>query len=362
MSSLLVSLSGTPFEMGLQHGRLLKEEIHSLAKERCAAAAELARAAGVKAEHEACLRRAHEQIRCQEQFAPAVHEEFVGIAKGAQLSLEELLIANALVDFSPVRRTGQAAAPAAATVGCTAFAVRRNHTAPAATFIGQTWDAPGYVQPHVHVFLRTPDDGPRTLAVSAAGGLSLIGLNEVGVSISNNRLDAVDCRPGVMYPAIIHEALRKTHFGAACRAVLDARRAAGHNYLLADEDGLIVDLETTAAEVEEFSPREPFFVHANHYLSPRLQAFEREQDLRSSRHRQQRLLGLLQSAAGRIDVADLHRMLADRDGGPELCICQEGDGRQTRTCALVIMSPERRSMWLTAGPPRCSPLARFSLN
>jgi isopenicillin-N N-acyltransferase-like protein len=346
--------------MGQQHGLLLKDNIHFLAKERYALAVEHAAEHGVKVSREACLRLAHQHLRHHERYSPPVFEEFEGIARGAQISLEELFIANALTDFRDVLWQHQ---PAPAGVpGCTLFAVRRRRTTDNVTYIGQNWDMHASAEPHLFVFHREPEDGPKTVAVSTAGALALIGVNEVGIAVANSNLQPTDARPGVMYLAIIHEALRQTHFGAACRAITDCQRSSGHNYLLADDDGTIVDIETTAELVDEFKPTQPCYVHTNNYLSPRLQALEAEHDARSALHRLDRMSDLFEERQGPLDVPALQALLSDQEGGEELCICREGKGREPRTCAFVTLCPERRALWATFGPPNKSKAVRFGLN
>ena len=359
MPARLITLTGAPYDMGVQHGRLLKEQIHHLARERYELALEHAAENGVEVTREACLRLAREHLPYHQRYSAAVYEELEGIAAGAQLSLEELLIANALTDFRDVlwqRLPAPAGAP-----GCTAFGVRRGYTAAGVTYLGQTWDMHASAEPFVYVFQRRPDDGPSWLTVSTAGCLSLIGINEVGIAVGNNNLQPKDARPGVMYLALIHEALRQTHFTAACRAITEAHRSSGHNYLLADADGTLVDIETTAEHADEFQPARPYYVHTNPYLSPRLRPLEVEQDLRSSHHRLARLTDLFEQAGSISGPEHLQRLLSDREGGPDLGICREGKGRASRSCAFVVLCPEEQALWMTAGPPTRSALTRFAL-
>jgi isopenicillin-N N-acyltransferase-like protein len=276
----------------------------------------------------------------------------------------------------------------AGVAGCTSFGLRRSRTVGDVTCIGQNWDMHASAEPVLAVFHRKPEDGPSSLTVSTAGCLSLIGMNEVGIAIGNNNLQPKDARPGVMYLALIHEALRQTHFDAACRAITEAHRSSGHNYLLADDEGTIVDIETTAELADEYQPAQPYYVHTNHYQSPRLKPLEVDHDRRSSQHRYDRLMQLFEQndrsreaclAASptadrdpgvaarsanmpRLGPEGLQGMLSDQDGGPELCICREGTGRDNRSCAFVALIPERREMWLTFGPPSRGTLTRFGLN
>ena len=359
MQTDLIKLSGSPREMGLQHGRALKDEIHFLAKERYELAVSHAATHGISVNREQALRLARELLPLHEKYSPEVHAEFKGIAEGAQISEEDLLIGNSLTDF---RDTLWQTAPTPPGVpGCTSFGIARSRSASGKVLIGQTWDMHATAQGVVHVFQRNPQRGPRSLTLSTSGCLSLIGINDAGIAIGNNNLVPKDARQGVTYLAMIHEALRQTDFGRACAAITQAPRASGHNYYLASNKGAIVNIETTATQHDEVQIRNSYFAHTNHYVSEKLLPLANAAPLPSTLHRLKRITQLLETHQPALDPEKLRQLFSDTDGFPDTCICCDRNANDTRSCAFVVLSPETGEMWATIGPPNSGPLTRYSL-
>jgi isopenicillin-N N-acyltransferase like protein len=356
----LITLTGSPREMGQQHGRLLKDEIHFLARERYELAIEHAAKHNIVVRRDVCLRMAKQHLGFHHKFSSEVYEELSGIADGAEISLEELFIANALTDFRDALWQNAPTPPGAP--GCTSFGIHSSRAAGQPTLLGQTWDMHATAQQVVHVFLRRPNNAPDSLTVSTAGCLSLIGVNDAGIAIGNNNLEPRDARSGVMYLAMIHEALRQKTFPAACKAITRVHRSSGHNYVLASAGGELANIETTAERVVETHSSAPFFVHTNHYLAPELRSLEVPGARASSEHRLKRMTTLLEQHKGVLDAEQLRRIMSDHDGGPELCICREGGSRDSRSCAFAVMAPATREMWVTIGPPNSGTLTRYSLS
>lgn len=355
----LITLEGTPYEMGRQHGELLREEIHALAEERL----RLSLRDVPGASREAALALAGRCLDAHREYAPAVWEEFQGIAEGAGLSPERLLIGNGYTDFKDVLAQEQLEPPLNPGLhGCSTFIVRREGSASGRTFVGQTWDMHGTAEPFVVAFHRRPKNGPETLAVTTTGCLSLIGLNEHGLAIGNSNLVPTDARPGVIYLALIHHVLAQRTFADAQRAILDAPRASGHNYYLADGHGNVCDIETTATQHHLFFPEGPTYAHTNHYHAPALQALAAPIEAGASTFaREKRLAANLAEKAGRLDPLTIQECLADHTDGPN-SVCVHGRGGDTgKTCAVAILGPDTRELWAKVGLPCEGELVRFSL-
>lgn len=358
-------LEGTPHAMGIAHGRTLREEIHALAEERLrlslAAVAEI----GWEATPEQALALARKFLPIQERWSPAVHAEFTGIAEGAGIAPELLLIGNGYTDFKDVlardaRRASHSPA-SEESAECTVFRVGPEATRDGRSYVGQTWDMHSTAEPFILCLLRRPAEGPATLGVTTAGCLSLVGLNDRGIACGNSNLVPTDARPGVIYLALIHAALSRARWEDACAAIREAPRSSGHNYYVAGPNAAFADLETTAEEVETLRPSEPIYVHANHYQSPRLMRLQAP--LRpdaTTQHREERLVARLIARAGALDPEGLREALADHDAGPgPVCVHDRGDG--SKSCATVILCPETSTLWAGVGNPCEGSLCRFIL-
>ena len=353
----VIELAGTPYEMGVQHGEQLKEQVHGLARERYEIARQFARDRGVDTTREECLKLAQIHLQLHREHVPRCYEEWSGIAAGAECLIEDVFFANALTDFQDV--LWQTAG--AEIHGCTSFAVPPAASSTATPLIGQTWDMHASAESYIRLFHRRPVDGPESLTMSTAGCLTLIGVNAAGLAVGNNNLQPTDARTGLIYLALLHEALQQTDWTQSRQAITDSYRASGHNYVMAHESGACVDIETTATEHEEFMVDSSWYVHTNHYLAERLKDLENPQlDRRSTEYRLERIRRLLEATDMPLSPEKLRSALADHEGD-ELSICRHGEGREARSCAFVVVGPSERSLWVGLGPPCKGNLEQFSL-
>lgn len=355
MQPRMIHLSGTPQEMGREYGRLLREEVHALAEERLRLSmADAAAAAGRAVDRRRCLELAARFLPVQEAYAPAVHAEFLGIADGAGIAPELLLVGNGFTDYKDVLALGRGADE------CTAFWVRPE-AAGGRTLCGQTWDMHATAEPFAILVHRRPDAGPATLSFTTAGCLSLIGINSAGIAIGNNNLVPTDARPGVVYLAMIHRALAAGGWAEAVQAITGARRASGHNYYLADGEGHVGSIETTAERSALLSPEGAAYVHTNHYTAPELAPFAPPPDPEStSRGRERRMRVLLAEVDRPLTPEALRALLAHHDGDAALCVHNTTpDGG--KSCGVAVMCPQTREMWVCVGNPCGGALTRIAL-
>ena len=353
----VVELTGSPYEMGLQHGEQLRDQVRGLSQERYEIACQFAEQRGVKTTREACLQLARSHLEHHREHTPHCYEEWSGIAQGSGCLLEEVFFANALTDFQDVLwQAGENEIH-----GCTSFAVTPAGSQSGDSLIGQTWDMHASAETYITLFRRRPSEGPDTLTMSTAGCLTLIGINAAGIAVGNNNLQPMDARPGLIYLALLHEALQQTDWGEARRSITAAYRASGHNYVMAHESGACVDIETTALEHEEHFVRAPWYVHTNHYLADRLRPLENPHlDRRSTEYRLRQVQRLLEASPERLGPGDLQAALSDHEGD-DLAICRHGEGREARSCAFVVANPSDRVLWASLGPPCQAKLAAFHL-
>jgi isopenicillin-N N-acyltransferase-like protein len=351
-------LEGAPYAMGVAHGRAMRDEVHALAEERLRLSLADARLSRARVSREEALSLARELLPLQERWAPEVHAEFLGIADGAGIAPELLLIGNGYTDFRDVLAQS---ARSSGLEECTIFHVGPEASADGRTYIGQTWDMHSTAEPFVLCILRRPTEGPATLGVTTAGCLSLVGVNEYGIGCGNSNLVPTDARPGVIYLAMIHAALSQRSWEAACSVIRDAPRASGHNYYLAGPDGAFADIETTGTEAETLSTKEPIYVHTNHYQSSRLLLLQAPLDPAGTTvHRERRLRARLTARQGSLDPETIRECLADHDEGPgPVCVHDHGEGG--KSCAAIVLCPERREVWWRVGTPCEGPLSCTAL-
>ena len=238
----IIELSGTPEQMGRQHGEEVGEAGIAMVRARCDLALSKAREKDESVDMSRCLSIAAEHLPAHERYSPKVYAEFKALAEGLGVGEGELLIGNGYTDYIDVLMLALAEG-----AGCTSFIATGEATADGLTYVGQTWDMHAFAEPYMRLFRRQPDEGPAWLTLTTAGCLSLIGLSQNGIAIGNTNVAPTDAHPGVMYLAMIHQALRSPDLDSARAAIADAPRASGHYYYLAGPDGSAVGLETTAA-------------------------------------------------------------------------------------------------------------------
>ena len=148
----------------------------------------------------------------------------------------------------------------------------------------------------------------------------------------------------------------------ACRSLEDVRdriaatpRARGSNHLLADADGRIWDIETTATRLA-WLDGDACFAHTNHYVTPELAP----QDATSSEgtyKRRARADELLAAGleAGEDPVKLGQAMLRDHANAP-FSICShwdddDPDPDQSVTTASMVWEPAERRVHVAVGQP-----------
>ncbi len=340
----VIECAGTPREMGRQFGEATRESARAMVESRLQLAERAAGRLDVPRDRQWCLDLAAETVPALEQYSPPVFEEFAGIAEATGLSLPELVIGNGWTDFKDL------ISARGASHNCTSIAAGAPLTADGHTYIAQTWDMNVTAAPHLVVVRRHPSDGPRTLTLTTAGCLSLIGMNEHGVALGNTNLTPTDAQPGVFYLALIHEALRQRDLAGAIEAITRGPRMSGHYYHLADATDAFAGLETTGrrhVRVELVNGR---YAHTNHYLTdemrqPGLEAAPSA----SSLSRQERSQALIEALKPGATVTELSQILSDHEG--ENCICRhiQPDVEWASLAAVAMAPPTHQTrVWACA--------------
>ncbi|MCU0514921.1 MAG: C45 family autoproteolytic acyltransferase/hydrolase [Anaerolineae bacterium] len=233
----MLTLTGTPYEMGYQHGRAFYEAIHHFTEERLHLSGDPVWA-GRPLTREAVLRLGQACLAEHERYSPILMQELRGMADATGLGLAELVIMNGFTDFvDVVYRQGEAIMPPLPSDNCTAFLVPPGLSASGQGLYGQTWDMHATATPHVILLHGQPQDAPHFLAFTITGCVGMIGMNEAGIAIGINNLTASDGQIGVTWPFVIREALRQDTLEAALACITGATLAGGHNYLLMDKHG-----------------------------------------------------------------------------------------------------------------------------
>ncbi len=341
----IIDLQGTPEQMAQQHAEACYDSARKMIRARCDLALKNGREKQGDLTMNRCLEVAREHLPAHEEFSPQVYAEFTALANALDAGADELLIGNGYTDYIDVLR-GELAGE-----GCTSFIATANATADGFAYVGQTWDMNAFAEPHMRVFRRTPEDGPAWVTLTTAGCLSLIGMSERQIAVGNTNLHPRDARPGVMYLAMIHEALRSPDYADARAAIEWTPRASGHYYYVASISGSVTGIETTATRHTALPMPDGLLVHANHYQDADLEELSTGPAGDNTLGREALLDGFLRERVGELTLDDMMAGLRLDEGEHPVCRPPIDDPDEVTTCAAAIMCPELRKMWIADGNP-----------
>ncbi len=344
----VLSVAGSPADLGRAHG------------ERFAAAikrnlgfygALLSGASGARLP--ALLAAAGRFGPVMQEHTPALLAEINGIAAGAKLQPEEILLINARTDLLVL---GRARAVLKGPPGCTAMALE-SRTKLAALALGQTWDWNAAVLGNQVLLRLAPQAGPRVVTFTEAGMVGKIGMNQHGLGVTLNFLahpsDDPERAPGVPVHVLLRHVMAQKTLEQAVKQVFWLPRCASANFTIASAAAgapRAECLEITPSAVARLPMQGGVLAHTNHFLDPALAAATGGRGSASSLNRYKVALKLGQSLAGKYPDATrrMKKILASRQGAPN-CISKAGGG--SVTLAGVVMDLTRDRMHLASGPP-----------
>jgi isopenicillin-N N-acyltransferase-like protein len=279
MRTLHLPSDASPFERGLFHGESCRDEIAEIARIR----SELCQSQAMFRSDDELLAVAALHLPVLRDFDVDLYDELRGIAEGARVSAERLVVLNHytdLKDLDPSKVLADAGSarerPVDKEEDCSAIVASTAHGA----YLGQTWDMHGSAAPFVtmlHVPAREARsaDGatreiPEAWLLSITGCLGMAGMNAHGVGVTINNLKSNDARLGLVWPALVRRVLVERTARAGRDVVTSAPLGSGHHYLVADATHAYgIETSGTLAEVwAEADLRQAGhgFHHENHCL------------------------------------------------------------------------------------------------
>jgi len=346
----VISVRGKPFERGRQYGSQARRQIQKNVELYFDLWASLwgARRSQVL-EWCASLKPAIGEYDAE------ILEELEGVAKGADLSLEEIVALNARYEMV----FAQSLAPQCG-AGCTSAAALPQVTRNGHTFIGQNWDYLSRFQGLSLILEIEPEGGPNIVTHTEAGIIAHRGMNSAGVAVCLNALvsDRDEFKPAPPFLIVARGILSADSLSQALKAVLKAKITVSFNFLIAHRDGEAIDLEASPVDVGFLHPEGGIITHSNHFiaLSHRgdlLDVFKScapDTLFRAHRARQ-----LLEQERGEIDLGSFQGVFRDHFSHPN-SICRHADPRdeeprQLATLSSAVMDLGARTFYFTDGAP-----------
>lgn len=347
----LITVRGSPLEMGIAHGRLAKPQIESglrLYRSR------FERESGLP--WASVLTIAADAGAMIADFDPPSFEEMEGIARGSGVPLEAILALNVRGEILARSRAGRSSQHDDA---CTAIAVLPPATRDGRVFVGRNWDQTLACLDCAILVAAYPADAPAALFLTEAGVLMREGFNEAGLGITGNALtcdlDGERAR-GMPSNVVRRQVLRTTSVDDAV-AVIDGAPC-GHsvNHLVASASGTAVSIETTPGDAYSVKPSDAILVHTNHFMSD--DARGHVQDVgqmrsKSTRSRESNASTGLRRVHGSITIDDLIAVFRDHTGFPDSICCHPSgapSGLSIGSVSSTIMDLQERTLWVARHP------------
>ena len=357
----VLKVSGSPFEMGFQHGAAHKEAIVAFARERVHLSGDPKWTGQGLSEGEV-LTLADACVAEHERYAPHLLEELRGVGDSTGLSLAELIIVGGFTDFIDLvhnAKVSPALVPAhAGADNCTAFLVPGERAANQKGFYGQTWDMHDTATPHVVMLRGEPEGKPAFLAFTTVGCVGMMGMNSEGVAVGVNNLSGADGQVGVTWPFVVRKMLEQSNAKDALTCITSAKLAGAHNYLLMDKSGTGYSVEAmpTATYVTELGS-DPL-VHTNHCLFDSTHTVERKREAAPQGSSEARLRkGYDSLAKDGLTEEDLQALTRD----PEAVCVSSKPPLHIETCGAAVMRPATGDFWAVWGLPSENEYEHFTV-
>ncbi|WP_439499393.1 C45 family autoproteolytic acyltransferase/hydolase [Bosea sp. (in: a-proteobacteria)] len=364
-----VSVSGSPYERGRQHGAAVPDRVRRSARFY---AGQLDRLGSRPGERERLIAEFSRGIAA---FDEAYLEEMRGIADGAGLSLDAIIMINARTEIVAKARL-LASRPIdedeeeEMADGCTGAVILPERSATGGVIQGQNWDwQPDCAETAIVLRIRR-EDGPDLLTFVEAGGLGRHGMNAAGICVTGNylRSDRDYCQEGVPLALVRRKALEQEHLALAIKAVATTPKACSTNMMLSQNYGFAIDFECAPDEAFPVYPQDGLIVHANHWISPAALAKLRDTGMTSSadsHYRDWRVRRLLDEPRRPLTREDLKAALFDDFLTPH-SVCRPprpgATGDLTASVAMILIEPALGIMEVAPMPALNRQFTRYSLD
>lgn len=337
----LIEVTGPPRERGRQYGQQAATRIARGIEHY---ASQLERMTFDRAAIRAAVQDYVPHIR---RFEPAYVDEMRGIAEGAGVAFEDIVLLNARTEILKLGARRAAAADAPDEEACTGVIALPEATESRRVIHAQNWDWKAECVETAVVLSIRRDDGPDLLTFTEAGGLARSGFNAAGIAITANYLECDrDYRTlGVPLALIRRKVLESAHLALAMHAVYATPKSGANNMMISHVGGVAIDFECAPDETFPVHPDRGLIVHANHWVSPAALAKLKDTGVANTPctlYRDLRVRGLLTPHIGQITREAVKSALLD-DFATPWSVCRPPRAgltpTVTATVAMVVMEP-----------------------
>ncbi|MFC2142559.1 C45 family autoproteolytic acyltransferase/hydrolase [Acidobacteriota bacterium] len=251
-------LEGTSYERGLQHGRALRDEIHSLVK---LWKKDLQRAYQIAADVfiKKFLANTDYQ-KAIEKWTPELWDELKGISEGSGIDLDTVF-AFQLVDEMWVLGKDIRADK------CTTIGLSKSEKQPG--MVAQTLDIPTFYHGFQTLLqIKDPAHDMETFFFTFPGFIAANGINNHSVAVVVNAVQQLEnSRDGLPVAFVIRGILQRKTYADAVKFIKTIKHGAPQNYMIGGT-GEMGSFECSTTHVSQYVPFEgaSFTYHTNHPL------------------------------------------------------------------------------------------------
>ncbi|WP_396590153.1 C45 family autoproteolytic acyltransferase/hydolase [Allomuricauda sp. R78024] len=349
----MVTFSGSGYDLGLQHGKQLKDGIAAIiSKWKTNTTRQLGK------EADSILKEFLEYANFTEsikKWTPDLYEEVKGIAEGSGQKFNDIFVLNLLDEFWVYVNNVH-------NHHCSGIGVPAMNGNPG--YLSQNMDLENYTDGfQVLMRLERTIDRPEQLILTHPGLIALNGLNEEGIGVCVNTLIPLNASSnGLPVAFIIRRIINSTNKKKLLDFVKNVNHASGQNYIIGIQ-GEVYDFEASANKVVRFNPKNTngAVYHTNHPIvnddvKPWFEKYNPKSTdaykLNTDSH--QRFYSVKERIASQQKLTDqvLMNTLKSKDSKEgSVCKANQNDGMGFTFASVVMTISEKPYLQIVAGPP-----------
>lgn len=251
-----VTLTGSGYELGLQHGKLLKKEIEEIVKKM-----KLNTADNLNKDADQVIRDFFSYAQFTDdirKYTPELYDEVRGIAEGSGQPVNDIMILNLLDEFWVYINNIE-------NHHCSGMGVPSVNGS--TSYIAQNMDIEKYTEGYqILIRLSRTPTRPEQFILTHPGCIALNGMNETGIGACMNTLMQLKASvKGLPVAFMVRRIINSTDKNDLLNFIQTVPHASGQNYIIGIR-GEVYDFEASANKVVRFDPKNSngTVYHTNH--------------------------------------------------------------------------------------------------
>ena len=344
----VIDVTGSPEEIGTQHGKLLKNRINQTI--------EFYSDVTKKLDEEGRERNRKYILNSARNFKKIIHAynseysvEIEAIAEAADVDPLWIYAINSRSEIMSNMENG--------TTECTALYFKNPRV------LGQNWDWAADFEELAFVMRLTKPDGHKIIQVTEPGMIGKIGFNNSGLGVCLNFLRIEEELDGLPIHIILRALLDSKSIEEAKDLAKNVGKGQSGNILMGDKNGKYQDIEFGGNEVYILDSENNHFIHTNHFLMN--EKLNSKPELLLSSFNRYEIASILAKNHQTPSLELMKSILLDNSDS-ELPICRKyipgTRMEKVGTVCTILMDLNQEVMHITKGSPLVNPFAKISLN